>query len=271
MSFFVVAPGSMMGKLHLLVLGLFWASTINARELMNDVYNFGLADGPSPGDGWLNRRPVDVGVLLYECTRPGVWALTFDDGPSIDTTPMVLDALKENGIHATFFVIGSNLLKNGESMNTTLRAFNEGHLIASHSFTHPDFTTLSKSKMLVELRKTSNAIHHVTGKRPRYFRPPYGSTNNDVLQVLKEEEYKTVYWNLDPRDWESRNATKIFSFFEETLESSDPAADNFLSLNHDIVPATAEVIADLITIIRAKGYKFVRIDDCFNDSESPYW
>ncbi|BBN18434.1 hypothetical protein MPTK1_8g02450 [Marchantia polymorpha subsp. ruderalis] len=98
----------------------------------------------------------------------------------LDTTPVVQVDLKENGIHATFFVICKSLLKPGESKNTTLRAFNE-----DHPSDRPAFTTLGKSEMLEELRKKSDAIYRVTGKRPRYCRPPYGSTNHDVQQVFE--------------------------------------------------------------------------------------
>src|SRR5690606_9438289 len=105
-----------------------------------------------------------------EASERRVW-LTFDDGPHPEHTPRVLDTLKAHGVHATFFVIGRMVERNGTDL--LKRARDEGHCIGNHSETHPRLTRLSEDEVRREVLRTDERIAEFLGE-PKVFRPPYG-------------------------------------------------------------------------------------------------
>ena len=110
-------------------------------------------------------------------------ALTFDDGPDAQVTPMILDVLKEHNIKATFFIIGSKAEMNPELLK---RIDKEGHIIGGHSYSHHFFFDFfSSSKMIREMKKTENMIHSIIGKKICLFRPPYGVTNPPLAKSIQ--------------------------------------------------------------------------------------
>jgi len=102
-------------------------------------------------------------------------AMTFDDGPSAALTPKLLDLLAAHHIKATFFVIGENVAEHPEIV---ARAAREGHEIANHSWSHPNFAKMSQESVRSQLQRTDDAIKSATGKSPTLMRPPYGSIPN---------------------------------------------------------------------------------------------
>lgn len=108
----------------------------------------------------------------YHTCLGGVWAFTYDDGPS-SFTPSVLDTLeKNNKTLATFFVVGSRIVSNPQPL---IDAFKAGHQIALHSWSHPYFTSLTNGQIIAEIVYTANIIASTIGVVPQYFRPPYGN------------------------------------------------------------------------------------------------
>lgn len=99
--------------------------------------------------------------IFYGCISPQSIALTFDDGPSYFTDG-ILDVLRDYGVKGSFFIIGSNI--NSSSVRATVkRIVSEGHLLGSHTWSHPDLTTLSESEIIAEMNKTADAIYAVAG------------------------------------------------------------------------------------------------------------
>lgn len=107
-----------------------------------------------------------MGDSIGECPK-GMWGLTFDDGPS-DVSPKLYDFLKSTNQKATLFMIGGNVLKHPDIAK---RAFDEGHELAIHTWTHSYMTTLTNEQIVAELKWTEQAIKEVTGVSPRLFRP----------------------------------------------------------------------------------------------------
>ena len=106
-------------------------------------------------------------------------ALTFDDGPNIKYTPMLLDGLKERGIKATFFLIGANT-EQEESKKIVKRMYEEGHLIGNHTYTHCNLSKLETGEAKKELEQTDTVIEKITGKQPVFVRAPYGELPVDT-------------------------------------------------------------------------------------------
>jgi peptidoglycan/xylan/chitin deacetylase (PgdA/CDA1 family) len=99
--------------------------------------------------------------MYFGCDKPGLLALTYDDGPS-RYTETLLDTLKENNVKATFFIVGVNIKTNRER-DILKRIYNEGHLIASHTWSHQDLRTLSDWRIREEMTKTDDVIFDVLG------------------------------------------------------------------------------------------------------------
>lgn len=137
-------------------------------------------------------------------------ALTFDDGPG-RVTPYILDVLRKYGVKATFFCLGYSIDKTIAAQDYTgkyitgneivKRENDEGHLIAVHSYNHLTLPGLTDEEVLNnELSKTKSIITNLIGKKPVYFRPPYGSTNDKVNNIAKALDLKTVLWSCRSAD-----------------------------------------------------------------------
>lgn len=118
---------------------------------------------------------------VVDCVNDGDFALTFDDGPS-PVTASLLDILAEEGVKATFFVVGVNVYKEGLG-DVLRRARAEGHEVVSHSMTHTSMPSLSLEEVRQELFDNDYAIEREVCRTPRIFRPPYGAINDDILAV----------------------------------------------------------------------------------------
>lgn len=137
--------------------------------------------------------------------------LTFDDGP-LFCTGQILDLLAQTSHKVTFFVIGRNL-QNRSLRRFAVRALQEGHDIGNHSYSHPDFSTISGHRAETEIRCTHAAIREVIAeagvdptRQDLFFRFPYGAagntSNRSVIEaVLDELGYGTAWWDIDPHDW----------------------------------------------------------------------
>ncbi|KAL2631083.1 hypothetical protein R1flu_015769 [Riccia fluitans] len=208
------------------------------------------------------------GVQLQACVENGMYALTFDDGPT-ELTMTVVEKLNRLGVVGTFFVLGERIEQYPEVFKTTYGA---GHLVASHSYSHPKFTDLTVPQMREELDKTSDLFKQLIGVRPRYFRAPSGFVNDEVINLIKEYQYNLIFWNLDTLDWQGYDGTTILKSIETQLDSATPTTKSFIDVKHDRVPATTVyVLEDIVTLIQSKGYKIVSLPDCVGDAlPSPY-
>ncbi|KAL2915253.1 hypothetical protein HK105_205118 [Polyrhizophydium stewartii] len=240
------------------------------------------AASPSPAPtNFPQPDPSKAAPYIEACKRSGTFALTFDDGPS-SYVPRLLDILKANGVKATFFINGRNFadLTQADSQDRLRRAFNEGHQIASHTLTHADLATLSNAAMWQEMADNDALIKAVIGKRPVYMRPPYGSYNDNVLAAMGTWGYKVIGWNVDSKDYEHTGQPNFMQLNEDNY-NSDLAAIGakfpttpLMTLQHDHVPedSTPDGWAQhVITEFKARGYTFVTVGECLNDSPANWY
>src|SRR3712207_2867320 len=145
------------------------------------VLALGLVQAPPAAA--TNTCPAPIRAVLDStpATFASTVALTFDDGPSPRWTPQVLDILRARGVKATFFVIGANVAAHPQIAR---RIVAEGHLIANHSYSHPNFDTLSSAAQASEIDRTTQAIRNATGVRPCFFRGPGGSHHGASVKEL---------------------------------------------------------------------------------------
>lgn len=179
-------------------------------------------------------------------------ALTFDDGPGRNTAKL-LDGLRKRGVHCTFFVVGQY----AKSYPATIRqCYEDGHQIASHSYTHAWLTNLSDSEIRSEMQRTSDTVAADIGcKLTLMVRPPYGAYNDRVLSVLGVPAF---YWSDDSGDWKS--GATADSVYQNTIRT---AGDGDILLLHDSHSWSCEAAIRIVDTLLAQGYEFVTLSELF--------
>ena len=179
--------------------------------------------------------------------RPKV-AITFDDGPSTVYTKILLDGLKERGVKATFFLTGQEIQY---SKDVVKRMAKEGHIIGNHTYSHVDLKKTNYKKAIKEIEDTNNAIKEITGKKPKYIRPPYGDWDE---RIFKETDMSIVLWSVDPEDWKDQNASIVARRVIKNTTDGD------VILLHDIFKTSVNAAFIIIDKLQSQGYEFVTID-----------
>jgi peptidoglycan/xylan/chitin deacetylase (PgdA/CDA1 family) len=103
----------------------------------------------------------------------------------------LLQILKEHNAKATFFVMGSNVVRNADILKQEVA---DGHHIASHTWSHHPLTTLTNEQIVAEVKWSEKAVRDITGLQMKYIRPPYGDIDERVRGVLKKLGYTVVDW-----------------------------------------------------------------------------
>ena len=182
-----------------------------------------------------------------------VVALTFDDGPDPVNTPKIIKLLRDNNIQGTFFCIGNQI----ESCKFILKqAYEDGNVIANHSWSHKDFTTINATEINNQVNLTENEINKVIGKRPALIRPPYGDINDTVQKSLISLNYKSIIWSIDTLDWEQHEVANIVN---NVVKNVRPGEIVLMHCNGD-KKVTAEALPLLILKLKQLGYSFVTVD-----------
>ncbi|MBQ2628171.1 MAG: polysaccharide deacetylase family protein [Kiritimatiellae bacterium] len=176
-------------------------------------------------------------------------ALTFDDGPSPDTTPTLLDILYQKDVPATFFMLG-NMAKNNPDI--VLRADREGHEIASHTMYHQNLIRISPSAAQSDINEAKSVFNNILGHTPSLTRPPYGNINDNVRSSIGTP---LILWSVDTLDWKNKNTDSIL---QTTLSQ---VHDGAIILMHDIHPTSVEAVTTVIDALRSANYEFVTVSE----------
>jgi len=178
-------------------------------------------------------------------------AMTFDDGPSAENTPRLLEMLKQRNIKATFFLIGQNVASNPDLVRRILA---EGHEIGNHSWTHPQLSKLSDDRVTAEITQTQDAIKDASGFTPTLLRPPYGAITPRQREWIESRfGLNIILWSVDPFDWKRPGASVIT---QRILSQTRPGA---IILSHDIHKQTVDAMPATLDALIAKGYKFATV------------
>ncbi|KAF9176909.1 chitin deacetylase [Haplosporangium sp. Z 767] len=247
-----------------------------------DVPKFPVHTGNPPACPALAQIPADQcwwtcqtcpADDIERCIAPGVWGMTFDDGPT-PNTPLLLESLKAHKAKATFFVMGSNVVRNAEVLKQEVA---DGHHIASHTWSHHPLTTLSNEQIVAELKWTEKAVMDITGLHMKYVRPPYGDIDNRVRAVVKKLGYTVVDWTSDAYD--SKDFNLNAGYTEATLSAAvtkmattlkaygaNPGTQGVITLEHDLYPVTVEFAKRLLPVAAEAKLQIQTIAQCLNDA-----
>ena len=196
----------------------------------------------------LKYEKINVEKREIDPTKPMI-AFTFDDGPSPSNTMKILEALDKVGGRATFFQLGYLM----ENYPDTVRAVTQqGSEVANHSYDHDWLTSKSVDAAVEDIQSVNDIFFSLTGNEINLVRPPYGDYNTALVQAFSED---VVMWDVDTRDWESRNVDSIISMTKKY------AYDGAIVLFHDIYSTTSTAAVELIKYYDSLGYQFVTVSE----------
>jgi peptidoglycan/xylan/chitin deacetylase (PgdA/CDA1 family) len=171
---------------------------------------------------------------------------TFDDGPSPETAPAVLQILDEHKIRAAFFFIGEYLdgtdRRAIEAHEWAKRITAAGHYTGNHTFDHRMLTVLPHAAALGEIDKAATAIEDATGKHPWLFRPPYGALDPSLEAALRDRNLQLLLWNIDVQDMKRSDPDEILRLLQEQLEYKQGG----IVLLHDVHAPSVKAFGRLV-------------------------
>ena len=180
-------------------------------------------------------------------------ALTFDDGPSKYTWPIV-SALAQHNARATFFMVGNRVATHEAAIDFLLENDQE---VATHSFSHANLVNCGDEELLSQIQKPDKALQKQHDYTPHLFRVPYGERDERVLEALRQQGKPAIGWSVDPRDWEVQDKDAIVKHILARVKDGD------IVLMHDLYQPTADAVAELIPALQERGYQLVTVSELF--------
>lgn len=193
---------------------------------------------------------IEIPKREIDPNKPMV-AFTFDDGPSPGNTERILAALDKVSGRATFFQLGQLMERYPE---TVLAVAKQGSEIANHSYDHDWLTDKSLDDAKADISSVNDIAFSLTGNEILLLRPPFGAYNTAIKEGITE---KVVMWDVDTRDWESRNTESIINMTKQYTY------DGAIVLFHDIHSATIPAVEQLIEYYDSLGYQFVTVSELY--------
>lgn len=182
---------------------------------------------------------------------------TFDDGPIPESTELILNKLNEYNIKSIFFCVGENIKKYSRLAEKIL---SNGHEIANHTNSHKRLTLLNKNEIRKELELFQNELDKSFNYKVKYFRPPHGRLNKQILLIANEFDLRTVMWSLLTYDY--KNELNILKFAVEKYIQK-----NSIIVLHDSIKS-GKIILDSIDFIyekiQEKNFKIGNAEECLN-------
>lgn len=210
---------------------------------------------------------VRRGTIYRENISEKVVALTFDDGPSPQWTPKILDVLKKENVKATFFMLGKHVK---QYPDIARRVAQEGHEIENHSYSHHVLLYYKPDELENEIKSCEKIIKDAAGQTTHYFRPPKAWVSAAEKKKIKEMGYGVVLWSLNSKDWVTFDDKYIVKYLLHHIRPGD------IILFHDSGGAfsteggdrqeTVLAVERLIERLKERGYSFVTVRELIKES-----
>lgn len=193
-------------------------------------------------------------LALDEIMSCPVLSQTFDDGPS-PATPKLLDNLPGK---TTFFTQGINVVR---FPDTFRMQHAKGHLLASHTWSHANLPGSTNEQIAAQIQWSIWAMNATAGIVPRYFRPPYGASDNRVRAIARQFGLVSVFWDHDTFDWQVNDKKKSPAQVIEDVRGWRAENHNGLILEHDSTIDTVNVGIDVAKMLGPRQYT---VAECVN-------
>jgi peptidoglycan/xylan/chitin deacetylase (PgdA/CDA1 family) len=189
----------------------------------------------------------------YDFLQPGEVVLTFDDGPWPVTTPMVLAALKAECLQATFFAIGKHATWHPEVLKQVIAA---GHTVGSHTWSHQNLAHKSPQEARDEIEKGMSAVAMMAGTPiAPFFRYPQLRQTGDLKAYLAERNVAAFSIDIDSQDFKIKKPDQLVASIMTQLKKKQKG----IILMHDLHKWSALAVPELLTQLKANGYKVVHL------------
>jgi peptidoglycan/xylan/chitin deacetylase (PgdA/CDA1 family) len=229
-----------------LILGGCSATPGNSTARLRPILTSSSCDTPA------QVQPVSAAKIDIGNTSRPLIALTFDAGGPSAPTARILDILAKHQVHSTFFITGDWANENPDLVR---RIHNDGHEVGNHTMHHPDLRTLSDQGVCTELSQAEDVLSSFTGVTTRsYYRPPYGGRDNRVRAFAAQIGYRTVYWTIDTRDWQT---TATPDSITKTVMAH--ICNRVIVLMHAGSQVESDTLDELITQIEQMKYQMVTV------------
>lgn len=221
-------------------------SEINSVDIsINDLYKY-------IDETYLKGEDLEkYKVYIKKRGRKAV-ALTFDDGPNPNTTPIALELLKKYNAKGTFFMVGKAVAGNEEIIKQVVA---EGHQIGNHSWSHPLLTKISLEQAKSQINDTTEALKKASGQDVHIMRPPYGGINA-TIQAAVDQSF--ILWDVDTLDWKNRNTASIMKEVRKARPGS-------IILMHDVHQTSINALPTVLQYLTKQGFELVTIDELMGD------
>lgn len=155
---------------------------------------------------WASLQALPGGLCRWQGPAGrGQVALTFDDGPSPEATPAVLDRLDELGLRATFFPLASMAEREPDLLGEVVR---RGHQVGVHGYDHFHHLTATPVRIWADLVRADRVLQSL-GVRPTWYRPSYGQATGTTLVAARARRWRTVLWSAWGREWTTRDPHEV--------------------------------------------------------------
>ncbi len=229
----------------------------NSRGLPTAVINhsFGVAKNSMPHQISVDSQKFfeskGYNAVTYD-SKSGekVLYLTFDCGYENGYTYTVLDVLKEKNVSAAFFCTLDHIEAEPKLIT---RMIKEGHIVGNHSTNHPNFSKISRTKMMEEIQTVENHLRSKYGYSSPYFRFPEGAYTENSLELVQSLGYKSVFWSLAYSDWDTSAQKGKDYAFKTVTARLHPGA---IILLHSVSADNAAALGDIIDYALSQGYVF---------------
>jgi peptidoglycan-N-acetylglucosamine deacetylase len=207
------------------------------------------------------------GMIISGATKHRLIHFTFDDGPNLQFTPLILDKLDKLGIKATFFFSGSRFRAGRshhlESAELARQALSRGHTIGVHSVDHQRMFRMNARQIETQLEQSEAIFVKVFGQRAWLFRPPWGSHSALADALLAKHGYTVVLWNTCVADWVERPVKRMLTTFWQVLKKIEETRGSRggVVLLHDTHPWTIEALELVYADIQTRNCQLLKTDE----------
>ncbi|MGW3007946.1 polysaccharide deacetylase family protein [Streptomyces sp. NPDC001219] len=221
------------------------AADVRAKDTALAAAQDGKAPRGTDGDG-------------VDCRKAKCVALTFDAGPS-ENTGRLLDILKKEKVHASFFLLGENHVEKRPAEVKRIDA--EGHELANHTWSHQILTDIPAAAAQREMSRLQEAVRKITGRTPRLMRPPQGRTDEQVSDISKRLGLAQVLWSVTAKDYQTNDSALI------TKRVLDQTERDGIILLHDIYRGTVPAVPGILKELKKRGYTIVTVSQLLSPAK----
>ncbi|MEW6709158.1 MAG: polysaccharide deacetylase family protein, partial [Candidatus Riflebacteria bacterium] len=150
------------------------------------------------------------------------------------------------------------------------RIADEGHEIGNHSYNHKNLAHLSEELVRQQIGRTNSIVEKITGKKPRFLRPPYGALNKQLIRICQNENMSIMLWTIDPKDWQNKNETAILRNLSRQLGLTGNSHGGAVLL-HDIYPATVKALDPFLDQISMLDYQVADAHNFEGSETDSFW